>query len=135
MRSWATSSASWRAAGIRREGGLDLRRRAPAARRASTPSNSSREPAEGVVAVGPHLGDDGGHRLGRPVLLVGRARQRVPQGPAVAGEAPEVKATESHSPSMLPDRPASGPAPASDRSVVAATRRMLAVVCRPLRVP
>ena len=63
----------------------------------------SGEAAKGAVAVGAHLGDDGGH-LGRgPVLLVDRGGQGHPQRPAVASMAAEVDATKGHSQAMVPD--------------------------------
>ncbi len=56
------------------------------------------------VAAGAHLGDDGRHRVGGPVLLVDRSRQERGQLAAVAGEAAEVESTEGHGSSMLSER-------------------------------
>ncbi len=88
------------------QGSLDLRRLHPELVQVD-PVELPGQAAQGRVTVGPHLGDHGRHGLRGTVLLVGGTRQGVPQGPAVSGEASEVQLTESHSPSMLPDRPAS----------------------------
>ena len=82
-------------------GGLDLRRRHPQLVEPDLVELLG-EAAEGAVPLGPHLGDDGGHRLGRPLLLVRRARQRLPQLAAVPGKPANVEAAKQHGRSRLP---------------------------------
>jgi hypothetical protein len=56
------------------------------------------------VTSGPDLGEDGGHVGLALVSVVGRTRQCGLQLAAPTGESAEIDATQSHSPSMLPDR-------------------------------
>ena len=95
----------------------------------STPSNCRVSRRSGGVAVGPYLVEDGGHVAGdRSCSSAGRGSASS-QRPATAGEAAEIEATESHSPSMLPDPgpplPDSGTGPARRRRAGASSGAMI----------
>ena len=119
MRSWATSSASCSAAGIRAERGLDLLLGHPQLVDLD-PVETRGQTAERVVSSGPHVVDDGSPLLDedRSCSSTGRGSASRELAPA-AGKAAKVEATESHSPSMLSETrrlaPARSTAPAEGR--------------------